>query len=190
MVNCIICHMKIDLKEGSYDQCPNGHMIHKECLIEWLSNSQSCPLCNAPYSEEITTKYDKLLREIEKEKIEALKEQREQNNVETIKEIGKKMLFLKLVDEAEKKIANQDYIGALKLLDEFKNKFENYKSKQIMFLRGKINFLRGRYDMAVNHLFRLVKKDFEYPEAFLYLGKAYEALGLNDKAKWAFERAK
>ena len=190
MAKCIICHMEIDTKEDSYDQCPNGHKIHKECLIGWLSNSHSCPLCNAPYSKEIIAKYDKILKKTEKQKMEALKEQREKENLETIKEIGKKMLFLKLIDVAEKKIANQDYIAALNLIDEFKNKYEDYKSKEIMFLRGKINFLRGRYDMAVNHLFRLVKKDFEYPEAFLYLGKAYQALGLNDKAKWAFERVK
>jgi hypothetical protein len=35
-----------------------------------------------------------------------------------------------------------------------------------------------------------VKEKYDYPEGFLYLGKAYEALGLDDKAKWAYERVK
>ena len=44
--------------------------------------------------------------------------------------------------------------------------------------------------MAIGHLFKLVKEEYNFPEAFLYLGKAYEKLGLTEKAKWAFERAK
>ena len=57
-----------------------------------------------------------------------------------------------------------------------------------MFLKGKMNFLRGRYDMAINHLFKLVKEKFDYPDAFLFLGKAYKEIGLDDKAQWAFDR--
>ena len=44
--------------------------------------------------------------------------------------------------------------------------------------------------MAINSLFKLVKEKFDYPDAFLYLGKSYEALGLEDKAKWAYDRVK
>jgi len=50
--------------------------------------------------------------------------------------------------------------------------------------------MRGRYDLAINQLFKLIKEKYDYPEGFLYLGKAYEALGLEDKAKWAYERVK
>jgi hypothetical protein len=42
--------------------------------------------------------------------------------------------------------------------------------------------------MAIGHLFKLVKEKYDYPEAFLYLGKSYQELGLEDKAKWAFDR--
>jgi predicted Zn-dependent protease len=64
------------------------------------------------------------------------------------------------------------------------------KSRRILFLKGKINYLKGRYDLAINQLFKLVKDKYDYPEGFFYLGKAYEALGLVDKAKWAYERVK
>jgi hypothetical protein len=35
-----------------------------------------------------------------------------------------------------------------------------------------------------------VKQKFDYPDAFLYLGKAYEELGLEEKAQWAYDRVK
>ncbi|MFX0057593.1 MAG: tol-pal system YbgF family protein [Candidatus Hodarchaeota archaeon] len=64
------------------------------------------------------------------------------------------------------------------------------KGRKITFLRGKINYLLGRYDLAISQLFKLVKEKYDYQDGFLYLGKAYEALGLSDKAKWAYERVK
>ena len=60
----------------------------------------------------------------------------------------------------------------------------------VIFLLGKANFLKGRYDLAINFLFKLVKLRYDYPDGFLLLGKAYEQLGLQDKAKWAFDRIK
>ncbi|GAH54376.1 unnamed protein product, partial [marine sediment metagenome] len=50
------------------------------------------------------------------------------------------------------------------------------------------NYLRGRYDMSINLLTKLVKEKYDYPEGFLYLGKSYEALNLKDQAKWAYDR--
>jgi tetratricopeptide (TPR) repeat protein len=182
--------MEIDSEEGSHDQCPNGHTIHTSCLIEWLSHSHNCPLCNTPYDEEIMEKYQKYLDKVEKEQEKVQKLQQEEDNRDMIKSIGKKMVYLKLLENVNKKIAQEEYKDALELLDKFQKKFEKYEPKNILFLRGKINYLRGRHDMAVNHLFKLVKKDFEYPEAFFYLGKAYQAIGLEEKAQWAFERAK
>ena len=55
---------------------------------------------------------------------------------------------------------------------------------------GKANYLKGRYDLTINFLFKLVKIRYDYPDGFLYLGKAYEKLGLHDKANWAFDRIK
>ncbi|TXT67722.1 MAG: hypothetical protein BAJALOKI1v1_20039 [Promethearchaeota archaeon] len=187
MPKCIICHMEID---SLYDQCPNGHMIHSDCLLEWFSNSDTCPLCNTPYSKDVIKKYKDQLESAERQKEQERQLLQEESNVEAIKDIGKRMLYLKLVDSIDNHISNQEYKEALDLIDGFKQRFEDYNENELMFLTGKINFLRGRHDMAVNFLFRLVKKDFEFPEAFLYLGKAYQALGLQDKAKWAFDRVK
>ena len=85
----------------------------------------------------------------------------------------------------------KEFEYALSRLDFHSNgKTTSEKSRIVLFLKGKINYLRGRYDLAINQLFKLVKEKYDYPDGFLYLGKAYEALGLSDKAKWAYERVK
>ena len=56
-------------------------------------------------------------------------------------------------------------------------------------MKGKVYFAMEKYDLAINNLFKLVKNhNFEFPDAFLYFGTAYQAIGLEDKAKWAFDR--
>ncbi len=83
----------------------------------------------------------------------------------------------------------KEYEYALSRLDLHDNDAtSNQKSQTLMFLKGKINYLRGRYDMSINLLTKLVKDKYDYPEGFLYLGKSYEALGLKDQAKWAYDR--
>lgn len=189
-MQCIICHGTIIEKVDSYEECPNGHVAHTECLKEWLANSFECPLCNTRYNDDVIEKYKDYVKKVEKEKEEQLKLQQEQENHEKIKKIAKKILFLKITKQVEENIAQQEYTDALNLLDGFNKKFPEYKANKIMFLKGKINFLNGRYDICINILFKLVKEDFEYPKAFDYLGRAYKTLGLEEKAQWAFERAK
>jgi predicted Zn-dependent protease len=182
--------MEIIEKIDEYEECPNGHAAHTNCLKEWLANSYECPLCNTRYSDEIIEKYKEYIKKVEQKKAEELKQQQEEQFQEEIKEIAKKILFLKITNQVEESIAQQDYSAALNLLEGFNKKFPDYKPNKIMFLKGKINFLKGRYDMCINILFKLVKEDFDYPEAFDYLGRAYKTLGLEEKAQWAFERAK
>jgi len=181
--------MEIIEKIDEYEECPNGHAAHTNCLKEWLANSYECPLCNTRYSDEIIEKYKEYIKKVEQKKAEELKQLQEEQFQDEIKEIAKKILFLKITNEVEENIAQQDYSAALKLLEGFNKKFPEYRPNKIMFLKGKINFLKGRYDMCINILFKLVKEDFEYPEAFDYLGRAYKTLGLEEKAEWAFERA-
>jgi predicted Zn-dependent protease len=188
-LQCIICHTEIIEKIDSYEECPNGHAAHTDCLREWLTNSYECPLCNTRYSDEIIEKHKDYIKKVEQQKEDELKQQQEQENREKIKEIAKEILFLKILKQVEENIAQQNYTDALNLVEGFNKKFPEYKENKIMFLRGKINFLNGRYDMCINILFKLVKEDFDYPEAFDYLGRAYETLGLEEKAQWAFERA-
>ena len=94
-------------------------------------------------------------------------------------------------EDCEILINEQEYDYALSRLDLHNNGSNSIqKGQNILFLKGKINYMRGRYDLAINQLFKLVKEKYDYSEGFLYLGKAYEALGLGDKAKWAYERVK
>ncbi|MBD3214263.1 MAG: hypothetical protein GF311_16755 [Candidatus Lokiarchaeota archaeon] len=186
--SCIICHLPIDENSEKYDECPNGHAAHTSCLREWLTHSLKCPLCNTKYDDTIIQKFQVYIEKKEQEKRETLKLQMEEENKKKIKEICKNMVFLKTIEVVEKLTKQKEYKKALEMLDGFAN--DEDKKHDIMFLRGKINFLRGRYDMAINHLFKLVKQDFEFPDAWLYLGRSYQALGLEDKARWAFERSK
>ena len=99
------------------------------------------------------------------------------------------MVYLKLTNVFDELINLEKYDIALDKLDTIttSNLPKNHK-QYLMFLKGKIFYLKGRYDMAIGHLFKLVKERYDYPEAFLYLGKSYQELGLEDKAQWAFDR--
>ena len=182
MPTCIICHMEISEGVDILRQCPNGHTVHDECLQEWLKHSPNCPLCNSPYTQDLVDKSKDLLKqeEIEKDKTERLKK---------IEVIAEKMVFLKFIDSIEELLEKELYNLAIEKLDAYENKtLPIDKKRNITFLKGKTFYLMGRYDMAIGNLFKLVKEKYDYPDAFLYLGKSYQELGLDDKAKWAFDR--
>jgi len=188
MPSCIICHEQIDDSSDSYEECPNGHKLHIICLRKWLDQSFNCPLCNSPYNENIANKFKLYQKQKEKEKVEELKSQIMQESVQKIDKISKKINFLKLIETIKLFIKNEEYEKALDELDDYEEESEIYNKETIIFFRGKINFLRKKYDIAISFLFKLIKENFNYPEAFKYLGKSYQALGLDDKAKWAFDR--
>ncbi len=190
MPSCIICHNEIEKKNSLYDECPNGHQIHKNCLIKWLSQSYHCPLCNSKYNEDIINEFKLYQKEKEKEKEKELEIKKQQENLEKIQKIEEKNAFTKMIEFIEQLIDNEEYEEALDKLEEFEDKRPIKDRHTLMFLRGKINFMRKKYDIAISYLFKLVKENFNYPEAFNYLGKSYKALGLNDQAEWAFKRAK
>ena len=100
------------------------------------------------------------------------------------------MVFLKFIEGIETLMEKKEFEAALDRIDAYDDSYQldDYKGHDLMYLRGKINFLRERYDLAINFLFKLVKVKFDYPDAFLFLGKAYQELGLEDKAQWAYER--
>ena len=189
MPSCIICHMEIveglDIKE----ECPNEHPVHDDCLKEWLVHSLNCPLCSNKYSQSLIDRYKGYIEQKEKEKQDAFNYKIKEEEIKKIEEIAEKMVFFKYTDHIETLMEKKDYGTALDmLLSRDKTNLSTYKGQKIMFLRGKIGFLTHRYDVAISCLFKLVKENFDYPEAFLYLGKAYQKLGLDDKANWAFER--
>lgn len=182
MPKCIICHMEIVEGKEMLRQCPNGHPVHDECLQEWLVHSPNCPLCNASYTQEILEKGKDYVKQ---KTLQKDKEERKRK----IEKIAEKILSLKFVNTIEEFLENKQFDQALDMLDRYQQKeLSDEKKRNILFLKGKTFYLKGRYDMAIGTLFKLVKDKYDYPEAFLYLGKAYQELGLEDKAKWAFER--
>ncbi|MHA1148591.1 MAG: RING finger domain-containing protein [Promethearchaeota archaeon] len=191
MPSCIICHMSINKTDKVYE-CPNKHPTHKTCLIEWLMHAKTCPLCQDPYSSDVIETLQLYLDAREKQKEEAYKEEELKETLIKMEKVAEKIVFLKQVEFIENLVENKEYEPALERLEAMDDleKPLNYRSQYILFLRGKINYLRGRFDLAINLLFRLVKAKFDFPDAFLYLGKSYEQLGLSDKAKWAYERIK
>jgi len=189
MVNCIICHLDIIEGVDTFQECPNGHPTHPDCLKEWLLHSSNCPLCREPYSSQVIEVFKGFIQQKEQEKQEVLESEQKQEKIKQMEEIAEKMIFLKFVESIEVLIGAKEYEYALSRLDLHDNDtISNQKSQNILFLKGKINYLRGRYDMAINLLTKLVKKKYDYPEGFLYLGKSYNAIGLKDQAKWAYDR--
>jgi hypothetical protein len=47
-VECAICLQELMKEDGGFVQiivC--GHIFHKNCLVEWIVDQHSCPLCRA-----------------------------------------------------------------------------------------------------------------------------------------------
>jgi len=175
----------------SSQDCPNDHPAHTECLKEWLIHSSTCPLCSEPYPKDVLEQFKGYIDQKEKEKQNALESELKQEEIKKMEKIVEKIGFLKFIDSIDILINEKEYDYAISRLElHNSNDISNNSGRDILFLKGKINYLRGRYDLAINQLFKLVKEQFDYPEGFFYLGKSYEALGLTDKAKWAFERVK
>jgi len=179
----------MDIIEGKdiLIECPNEHPVHEECLSEWIRHSPNCPLCSEPYPADLVSQSKNYIEQKEREQ---KKDQLTIERNEKIKNIAEKMVYIKFFNIIETLSEKKDYDDAIERLLAFEEKILTPDQKQkILFLKGKIYFLKGRYDMAIGHLFKLVKQQYDYPEAFQYLGKAYQELGLDEKAKWAFERA-
>ncbi|MFW9952332.1 MAG: RING finger domain-containing protein [Candidatus Thorarchaeota archaeon] len=191
MATCIICHKGIIEGVDIEQLCPNGHPAHHDCLKNWLIQSNNCPLCNETYSSHVLLQFQKFINEKEEEKLNELRNAIKQEEQRKIQQLMNEMIFKKF-EESINVLINQgefDYAPSrLEFYEETNQSSE--KNRNVLFLKGKINYLKGRYDLAINQLFKLVKDKYDYPDGFLYLGKAYEALGLVDKAKWAYERIK
>ncbi|MFX1412837.1 MAG: RING finger domain-containing protein [Promethearchaeota archaeon] len=189
MANCIICHLGIIIGKDNFQECPNGHPTHGDCLQEWLTHASNCPLCNEPYPQNIIEQFKDYIDKKELEKKKALEEEIKKETVKKIKEAADKIALMKFIESIESLIKQKKYdyaLSRLELHDE--ENISTEKGRKILFLKGKLNYLKGRYDLAINYLFKLVKEKFDYPDGFLFLGLSYEALGLTDKAKWAYDR--
>lgn len=191
MPSCIICHLQIDESKDSFYECENGHSVHDKCLADWLLRSQNCPLCSDPYSPRVLSKFKGFIEEKEKEKQETLEEELRKEAMKKMEKVTNNIIFLKFIETIESLIEEKNYADAIDLLIESYNEtsFDD-QNLRVLFILGNANYLRGRYDLAINFLFKLVKLKFDYPDGFLFLGKSYEALGMKDKAEWAYQRIK
>jgi len=189
MISCIICHLGINKVLDSSYNCPNEHPTHADCLKQWLLHSSSCPLCSEPYSSEVLDKFKDFINHIEEEKLAALNKELKIEELKKMEEAASKITFRKFIESINILIKDQKYDNAISRLELHEDtNLSNEKDQEILFLKGKINYMRGRYDLTVNQLLKLVRKKYNYPEGFFYLGKAYEAIGLKDQAKWAYDR--
>ncbi len=190
-MKCLICHDDIDeLNIDERVDCPNNHPVHAECLKDWFSHSKNCPLCNEPYPPHVIEKYNEYFLQKKIKEQEESNRERKEHEIEIIASIAQEIEVKKITNDIEKHFFENKIGDALDKIELLTSKYGKKLKFETMFLKGKANYLRGRYDMAINFLFKLVKEQFDYPDAFLFLGKAYEALGLEDKAKWAYERVK
>ena len=191
MPSCIVCHLNIEENTDSHFACENDHPVHKYCLAEWLMHSHNCPLCSDPYPQSLIDQFKDYMEKKEQEKQAALDKEAQIESQKKMQEVADKIVFLKFIEEIEQKIEEEKYNEAIEtLLDEYNENSVDDRNLDVLFLLGKANFLKGRYDLTISFLFKLVKIRFNYPDGFLYLGKAYEKLGLKDKAQWAFDRIK
>ena len=189
MPSCIVCHLAVDEISHSYFECDNGHPIHYHCLADWLLHSKNCPLCSDPYPDSVLVKFQDFMKEKEKEKQKTIDQELEKEANEKMEVVTKKIIFLKFIEKVEYLIDEKKYSDAIELLMEsYNDRASDENNLKILFLLGMANYLRGRYDLAINFLFKLVKLKFDYPNGFLFLGKSYEALGMKEKADWAYQR--
>ncbi|KKK41973.1 hypothetical protein LCGC14_0827800 [marine sediment metagenome] len=189
MPSCIVCHLQIEENNNVDFECDNGHHLHKKCLADWLLQSQNCPLCSDPYSQKVLSEFTDFMEAKKREKQLAIEEELRKESIKKMEEVTKKVVFLKYIEEVEKLLEIKNFDDAIeKLMESYDERNFDEKNLTILFLLGKINFLRQRFDLSINFLFKLVKLKFDYPDGFLYLGKSYEALGMKEKADWAYDR--
>lgn len=54
---CAICLMEVIPGIDEVELCPNKHVVHKECLAQWLGHSPICPKCNSKFPQALIEKY-------------------------------------------------------------------------------------------------------------------------------------
>lgn len=171
----------------------NNHIAHlSPCLEKWILNSKKCPVCNVEFHPLIMKKFQEIIEmNAKKEKEKKQKEQEQKaisNSLKMLEEAEQKVKILEKLEQSQKLMNENKITASLDILFDILDHHDP-KNLDAMFLIGKAHFLNNRYDLAISDLMKLVKIEFSYPYAFYYLGKSFHNIGLNDKAKWAYERS-
>ena len=80
---CTICQQSINPAHQTFERSSNcRHVFHKDCIVQWLSESQNCPNCRevwngSPYPSALGSIYSLLdkIKKISNEALEYLKEE-------------------------------------------------------------------------------------------------------------------
>ena len=202
-ISCVICHGPIDLSHFGREQvtknfvgCPNGHLVHYECLKKWIPHSSNCPVCAEKYDTHVINVFSEYLAQLEKDHKEAeLRERELQAKKERLKQESHEEdpEYLEKFERVEKLISQTKYMEALNLVWDINDlyKFTNRDPRypKVLFFLSYIYFKLKKHAQAIQQLMKLVKIDFNYPLAFYYLGLNYEEMGMLDKVKWAYDRS-
>lgn len=203
-VSCVICHMQVGLLsfeinsviQREYVGCPNGHIVHRECLKKWLIHNKSCPLCQIEYNVQIISIFNEYLDQMKKDQQDAAERAKRLKEQEELKKKEGPTLDPEQQDKfqrAEKLAKEKNFSAALNIFWDLAETLEKTPKHpgylKVLLNIGMINYATGNYAVAVNQLMKLVRIDFKYPLGFYYLGLCYEKIGMPDKAKWAYERA-
>jgi len=203
-VLCVICYSPIiigqfgqgSVIERDYVGCPSGHIVHRNCLKQWILKNKTCPVCHSPYDLNVINIFNSYIEQMKKDQQDA--EAKKQMLVEQQSQLKKD--FPRIDPEIEDKFTRSERLfkegnntAAMNILwDIIDTNSPNPKDPahlRALLELSKIYSTQGQHALAVTQLMKIVKADFKYPLGFYFLGINYEALGLPDKAKWAYERA-
>lgn len=202
-VLCVICHSPIDLTNfgrgdiiKNYVGCPNGHLIHYECLKKWINTSQNCPVCHEKYEMLVINIFREYLDQIERDRNAAEERKRifkEKETLEASKTYSIDPEFEKKISHVTSLFTQGSYSEALNLLWDMHDSVK-YSQNDPCYLLLLFNISMVYYSLkkpaqSIQQLMKLIRIDFKYPLAFYYLGLNYQEIGLKTKAKWAFDRA-
>jgi tetratricopeptide (TPR) repeat protein len=200
---CVVCHQPIMINnfgtgkiilEQNYVGCPNGHLVHRDCLKQWIIHSKSCPVCHTEYNMRIINVFNDYVKQVKEDKLRAekLKEQRLIEESKTVDELDEPE-FKETFMRAEKLVQEGNFSGATNIywdvIDQKKYGQKDPRFKKILLFLSIAYLKMGKAAMAVRQLMKLVKIDYSYPLSFYYLGVSYSEVGLPDKEKWALERS-
>ena len=203
-ISCVICYRPIAIThfgsgmiiEREYVGCINGHLVHRDCLKQWLLQNVTCPVCHVPYDTNIISIFNEYLDQAKKDAQEA-ELHRQELAERQAEEKRQQALQMDPVVEQKFTLSNElkkqkDFDGALKILwDIVDNNIKSEKSPENLKALMEISVIYimiEKHALAVKQLMKIVKIDYKYPLGFYYLGICYEQIGLPDKARWAYER--
>ena len=99
--------------------CPNGHLVHYECLKKWIIHSSNCSVCHEMYDTPVINVFKEYLEQMERDREEAEKRERElQEKKEKLKQVSQEEdpEYLEKFERVEKLISLEKFMEALNLL--------------------------------------------------------------------------